>query len=187
MNDENGKEAEDQLVNEVLPLNTDTSVEQKLPGNSDPLAVKKNERKFDFNLNTVLILILFAGLVVLYVLFFTSVKSGEPVIPLALQKSGSKALSVVFVNIDSLNVKYEFVKTMHNELESTGKRYQTEIFAEQSAFEKEASDFQKQVAGNSIPEDRAKVVYEQLMKKQQALMDKKDRYTQEISEQEPLV
>jgi Skp family chaperone for outer membrane proteins len=139
---------------------------------------------FVFNFNTALGIILFIGLVVLYVLFFTSRKSPEPLAPLAAQKSTGKALSVVFVNIDSLNIQYEYIKILRNDLESTGKRLQSEVLSEQAALEKEASDFQRQISSNSIPEDKAKVIYEQLMAKQQALMQKKDRYTQQISEQE---
>ena len=103
---------------------------------------------------------------------------------MALQKSGNKALSVVFVNIDSLNVKYEFVKVLKNDLEGTGKRLQTEVLAEQSSFEKEAADFQKQVAANTISEEKAKMVYEALMQKQQAIVEKKDRFTQQVANME---
>jgi outer membrane protein len=147
--------------------------------------IKNNSKKI-FNVNTLLNLILFAGLIILYILFFTSGKSerSAPQASAALQKSGTKPLSVVFVNIDSLNVNYEFIKVLRNNLESTGKRLQTEVLAEQGAFEKEAADFQKQVANNSIAEDKAKVIYESLMQKQQALMEKKDRYTQQVANQE---
>jgi outer membrane protein len=91
---------------------------------------------------------------------------------------------VVFVNIDSLNNQYLFVKKLKVELESTGKRYEAEILAEQAAFEKEANIFQKQAAANAIPEDKAKIMYEALMQKQQALVEKKDRYTQQVAEKE---
>ena len=127
--------------------------------------------------------ILLLGLVVLYVLFLTSKKT-ENVVPLAFQKAGTKSTSVVFVNIDSLNAKYEFIKMMKGDLEATGKHMQNEILSEQTSFEKEAADFQKQVAANSIPEDKAKTIYEKLMQRQQALVEKKDRYTQEIADKE---
>lgn len=139
---------------------------------------------FVFNFNTVLGLILLTGLVVLYVLFLTGRKAPEAAIPLSVQKASGKSLSVVFVNIDSLNAHYDYVKVLRRDLESTGKRLQTEVLSEQSALEKEAADFQRQISNNSIPEDKAKVVYEQLMQKQQLLMQKKDRYTQQIAEQE---
>jgi outer membrane protein len=73
---------------------------------------------------------------------------------------------------------------LKNDLESTGKKLQSEILSEQNAFEKEAADFQKQVADNAIPEAKAKMIYEALMEKQQALGEKKDRYTQEVANKE---
>jgi len=149
---------------------------------SEPLQV--TQPFFTFNFNTVLGLILLAGLVVLYVLFFINRKAPEAVIPLSVQKVSGKALSVAFVNIDSLNTHYEYVKVLRKDLESTGKRLQAEVLSEQSVLEKEAADFQRQISNNSIPEEKAKVIYEQLMQKQQALMQKKERYTQQVAEQE---
>ena len=140
---------------------------------------------FTFNFNTVLGLILLLGLIVLYVLHFTGRNTHAELSPVKFQKSTTgKQLSVVFVNIDSLNTYYEYVKILRRDLESTGKRLQTEVLAEQAALEKEANDFQRQISANIIPEDKAKVIYEQLMQKQQALMQKKDRYTQQVAEQE---
>jgi outer membrane protein len=145
---------------------------------------QKTEKNQILTFNNILSIVILIGLIVLYVLFFTTKNSEEPKASVALQKSGNKALSIVFVNIDSLNEKYEFVKVLRNDLEGTGKRLQTEVLAEQSNFEKEAADFQKQVAGNTISEEKAKMVYEALMQKQQAIIEKKDRFTQQVANME---
>jgi len=138
---------------------------------------------FVFNFNTLLALLLLAGLAVLYLLHF-SAKKADDTLPISVSKSDGKSISVVFVNLDTLNTHYEFVKVLKRDLEGTGKRLQNEVLAEQSALEKEAADFQKQIAANAITEEKAKVVYEQLMQKQQSLMEKKERYTQMVAEQE---
>ena len=139
---------------------------------------------FTFNFNTLLGAIAIIGLTILFVLHFTGKR--EPVVNqmIPVQKASGKSLSVVFVNTDSINAHYEFVKTLRRDLESTGKKLQTEVMSEQSALEKEAADFQRQVASNLISEEKAKGVYEQLMQKQQALMEKKERYTQQVAEHE---
>lgn len=139
---------------------------------------------FHFDCNTLLGLILLTGLVALYVLFFLNRKQADHGLPMNLQKSSGKSLSVVFVNIDSLNVNYEYVKVLRKDLESTGKKLQAEVLSEQSNLEKEAADFQKQIASNAISEEKAKIAYEGLMQKQQVLMQKKDHYTQLVAEQE---
>src|ERR1039457_1820112 len=135
-------------------------------------------------LSVTLNIIMLIGLVVLYVLFFTTKKTESVTMAPVMQKSGHKTVPLVYVNIDTLNVRYEFVKVLKNDLESTGKKLQSEILEEQNAFEKEGADFQKQVAANAIPEAKAKVIYEALMEKQQAINEKKDRYTQEVANKE---
>ncbi len=165
------------------PVQEMDTVNQGQPTMPDPS--KSKQPFFIFNFNTVLGLALLAGLIVLYFLYFNSRNASVTAPPpMALQKSSGKQLSVVFVNIDSLNSNYEYIKVLRRDLEGTGKRLQNEVMAEQGAFEKEANDFQRQVAAKIIPEDRAKIMYEQLMQKQQQLAEKKDRYTQQIAEQE---
>ncbi len=142
--------------------------------------VKKSFITFDFN--TLLMLVLLAGLVVLYILWFTGSDGREQPDPVA-QKSGNRA-SMVYVNLDTLNASYEFVKALRSNLEATGNRLQKEVLGEQAALEKEAAQFQQQIQSNAITEERARVVYEQLMQKQQALMEKKELFTQQIAEKE---
>lgn len=144
----------------------------------------EEEKRNIFQGHLAIEVILLIGLAVLYVLFFTSKKTAEPVTSIAFQKSGEKPVRVVFINIDSLNNQYLFVKKLKSDLESTGKRLETEILSEQAAFEKEATNFQKQTAANAIPEEKAKIMYDALMQKQQALSDKKERYTQQVAEKE---
>lgn len=139
---------------------------------------------FTFNINTLLLLVLFAAVIVLYLLHFAGGKSNGSPVMMAQKSVSGQGPSIVFVNIDTLNEQYEFVKVLKNDLESTGKRLQNEILNEQAGLEKEAAAFQKQIASNAITEDKAKAVYEELMQKQQALMEKKDRYTQMVAEQE---
>ncbi len=139
---------------------------------------------FVFTINTVLGLAALAGVVLLLILHFTSGPAPATIPAATVQKAAGRPLSVVFVNIDSLNTHFEYVKTLRGDLEGTGKRLQTEVLAEQAALEKEAAEFQRQISANAITEEKAKVQYEQLMQKQQMLMEKKERYTQQVAEKE---
>ena len=171
-------------------------MQEEQPGNPEkpqeeksvyaPSGNHERDKSLKLNLttvNTIINVLLLVGLIALYVLFFGSKKSSYTV-PMAIQKAGAHAMTVVFVNVDSLNSRYEFVKILKNELESTGRKLQSELMNEQSEFEKEANDFQKKVAANAIPEDKAKAEYESLMQRQQGLAEKKDRYTQQVADQE---
>lgn len=172
---------------ENVEINENTATTEPVENTNPILEIAEKPEKppfFVFNFNTLLGIVLLCGLAVLYFLHFSS---GTPSIappPLAMQKASGKQLSVVYINIDSLNTKYEYVKVLRTELESTGKRLQTEVLSEQAALEKEANEFQRQMAANIIPEEKAKVQYEQLMQKQQVLMEKKERYTQQVAEKE---
>jgi outer membrane protein len=173
---------QEEIIEKPDSIQESENFDQPRPATIDP---EKNKPPFfTFNFNTLLGLLLLVGLLVLYVLHFSSRSPSVATLPMVIQKASGKQLSVVFVNIDSLNTHYEYVKILRRDLESTGKRLQAEVLAEQSALEKEANDFQRQVGANIIPEDKAKVIYEQLMQKQQLLMQKKDRYTQQVGEQE---
>ncbi len=114
------------------------------PGN--PLKEVSKPPFFSFNFNTLLGLVLLAGLIVLYVLFFNSRKPHEMSVPLTIQKASGKAISVVYVNLDSLNAHYDYVKILRHDLESTSKKLQSDLLAEQSALEKEGAEFQRQVS-----------------------------------------
>jgi outer membrane protein len=137
---------------------------------------------FTFNINTILMLILLVGLAVLYVLFFTEGRGSAKVMPAA--KATGQGLDVVFVNIDTLNERYEFVTDLKRNLESHGGKLQNELLSEQAALQKEFNDLQKLIQGNAVTEERAGTLYQNLMQKQQALEEKKNRYTQDVAEKE---
>jgi outer membrane protein len=145
---------------------------------------QKKEKGNILWIHLIIEVILVIGLTVLFILFFTSRKTTMHSAPIALQKATGKSVKVVFINIDTLNNQYLFVKKLKTDLEATGQRLESEIMSEQAAFEKEATTFQKQVAANEIPEDKAKIMYDALMQKQQALADKKEKYTQQVGEKE---
>ena len=137
---------------------------------------------FTFNINTILMLVGLVGLAVLYVLFFTHQKFAAPAIPSA--KAGGAGLSVVFVNIDSLNAQYEFLAELRKDLEGQGLKLQNEVMSNQASLQKEFNDLQRLIQGNAVTEERAQALYQNLMQKQQALEEKKAEYTQRIAEKE---
>lgn len=170
------------------PANVTGPADVESPENaiaSPPVPDKQPGRPFfPFTFNTILAGIALLGVIILYILHFTKGDDQDAVAVIPVQGIQGTTLSVVFVNTDSINAHYEFVKTLRSDLESTGKRLQKEVLGEQAALEKEAEEFQKQMASNQITEDKARLVYEQLMQRQQNLMEKKEKYTQQVAELE---
>jgi outer membrane protein len=88
------------------------------------------------------------------------------------------------MNLDTLNLKYEFIKNLRKDLEGTVNKLQSELKKEEESLQKDGADFQQKVQSNAISEDKAKQIYEILMQRQQALVEKKDRYTQMMANQQ---
>ena len=149
--------------------------EEKLPSPKHPF--------FVFTVNTVLGLILLAGLIVLYILVLTK-KETQVQLPVMLQSSKGKSLSVVYLNLDTLNMKYELIRNLRKDLEASVNRMQAELKKDEESLQKDGADFQQKVQAKLISEDKARQIYEILMQRQQALVEKKDRYTQITTQQQ---
>lgn len=137
------------------------------------------------DLGLILSIVALIGTVVLFVLFF--IDNDDPEVDKQVQNmpvvsSGSN--SIVFVNSDVLLQEYELVMKMTAELEQETKRKDANFTQKQKAFESDAAYFQDQVQKQSISEQSAQVIYEQLMAKQQELYQLQDQYAAELQQKE---
>ncbi|KAF0199739.1 MAG: outer membrane protein [Bacteroidetes bacterium] len=132
---------------------------------------------------TILNIILLLGLVVLYFIVLKPGNGGMPNMAL-IQKASKGAVTVAYVNSDSILVHYELVKSMRDELESKTARLEGELKQKQEAFEKDAAYFQEQVAKKAISESSAQEIYGQLMGEQQKLYELREKYSADLSKQE---
>lgn len=129
-------------------------------------------------------LVILAGLIILYILHFTGSGKNGSSISGAVAKASKGAISVAFVNNDSIMSNYELVKKMRSDLEAKGKRLMGEVASKQQAFEKDATYFQEQVAKKSINDQSAQEIYGQLQQNQQQIYGLRDRYTAELQQSE---
>jgi outer membrane protein len=129
----------------------------------------------------ILNIVLLVGLVVLYILYFTSKGDGKhPSMTQTLDKAKNGAISVAFVNNDSILANYDLVIKMKKELQAKGDRYSAEVAAKQSSFEKDAAYFQEQVQKKTLSDQSAQEIYQRLMENQQKITDLRDRYASEL-------
>ena len=129
-------------------------------------------------------LVMLVGLVILYILHFTGSGSSNNPSGAALAKANKGAISVAFVNNDSILNNYELVKKMRADLEAKGKRLEAEVAAKQKAFEKDAAYFQDQVAKKTISDKSAQEIYGQLQQNQKSIYELRDRYTADLQRSE---
>lgn len=172
---------QEEIVNKPEGIQENSAIEMPETPGEKPMTAK--HPFFVFTVNTVLGLILLVGLVILYVMVLTK-QEPQAQLPLALQNSRGKALSVVYLNLDSLNLKYDLIRNLRKDLESTVNRLQSELKKDEETLQKDGADFQQKVQSKAISEDNAKQIYEILMKRQQDLLEKKDRYTQMMTQQQ---
>jgi len=140
------------------------------------------------NINLLVSLVLIVGLAVIYYLHFNGAKPDEKLASTSVVqtvpsvKSGLN--SVVFVNSDKLLQKYSLVEKLMKQLESDGLKKDADFRSKQSAYEQDAAYFQQQVQSQTISEQSAQQIYEQLMVKQQELVELQDKYSAELAQKE---
>jgi outer membrane protein len=174
MSEENNTLNEEQtetIQNETVPLKEES--------------IETEEKKPMMNRLMILNIILLAGLVILYILFFTERGgSSDNSVAQAVQKASKGNISVAFVNNDSILANYELVIKLKKELQVKGDRFSADVATKQSNFEKDAAYFQEQVQKKAISEQSAQEIYSSLMENQQKIYDLRDRYAGELQQSE---
>ena len=133
-------------------------------------------------LSLIMNLVLFAGLVVLYILYFMDKKSVD--INSAVMLKSNKAVSVGFVNSDSIMASYTLVDDMKDSLEAQTKKFEAQFNTAQSTFQAQVLEYQKKVQANTLSIDQATATEKSLGQKQEALLAMKEELTMKLAEQE---
>jgi outer membrane protein len=150
-------------------------VTSSVNGNDVPATNKINPLLLALNL------LALVGVIILFILHFSSKSSGSASFG-ALDKARKGAISVAFVNNDSILSHYELVKKMRADLEAKGKRLESDVAAQQQAFEKDAAYFQEQVKKKALSDQSAQEIYGQLQQNQQKIYALRDRYSAELQQ-----
>lgn len=88
---------------------------------------------------------------------------------------------IAYIHTDSILAHYDFVKAKADELAEKAKKFDADITRRQRELDQEVAYFQESVRKNALSEKSAQEIYAQLMQKQQAIMELKDRYQQELA------
>lgn len=126
--------------------------------------------------------ILLIGLIILYVLFFNKNTSKE-----IKQNANSSDIKIAYVDTDSLRANYIMVKEMRDTLELSFEKLEKDMKQRQASFEARAREFQNKINSNTITMEQAQKTEQQLMAEQQNILELKDKYTNDLAEQEYLM
>lgn len=139
------------------------------------------------NVSLVLNAVLLVAVAVLYFLHFSAR-------PAALPATASKPVSdssatknpvaekIAYVNSDSLLMNYEFYKNTIQQLEERRKKLETDIGGRARSLENEAVSFQQK--GSSMTLEQAQLTERNLYRKQQELVQYRDRLGQQLAQEE---
>lgn len=133
------------------------------------------------NNNTSLIwnIVLTVALAVLYFLHFSGSKSGSAS---ASDSSAVGGRRIVYVQVDSLLTNYDFFKETKKELENKRFQLENDLTTRGRSLENEIAFFQQRAQTMTL--DQARATEQQLMKKQQDLVQYRDRSAQQLAQQE---
>jgi outer membrane protein len=143
------------------------------------------------NLSLALNVILLIAVAVLYFLFFKerSMNTGSSDLSQDTLKNVATPMlpkgtaRIVYINLDSLQEKYEYVKKLNNDLEYKTNADRARMEGKAKQFQDEYIKFQQEVQSGAVTEEQAYGKQQELQKKQQELEQMEQRLTKEYTEQ----
>ncbi len=146
------------------------------------------KRKNKVNINTLLNILFFAGLLVLYGLYFIDFEKEPEVEPEAIEtieKAVSDAtLKIAFVDTDEFIDHYAFAEELHAGMLSEQRRLESDFSRRQREFQRKVEELQYQLQRGLISMDEAQVKEQELMQEQQELLMLSEEYSERLRQKE---
>lgn len=90
-------------------------------------------------------------------------------------------LKIAYINVDSLLANYQYYQDLAEEITRKEENYRLALTEEANKWQKDVEDYQKKVRnGVYSSAERAQSEENRLAKKQQAIQEKSEKYTQEL-------
>jgi len=118
------------------------------------------------------------GVAILFVLYFTGVKSHKNTPPKSIDK-----ITYAYVNTDSLMAHYDFVLDVQVELANFEKNLQNQYTSSAASFKKEYEDYIKRAGANLLTLDQQKKTEEKLAAKQQNIAEMEQSLGMQMQEE----
>jgi outer membrane protein len=138
---------------------------------------------------TVINLVLFCGLIVLYALYFAGIRGNasktqeEQIITLA-EKVKEGTANIAFISSDRLMENYELAKKMREEFDQEQTRLENDLARRQRGFQSEVEKFQRDIQAGTISMDRAQAKEQELMQQQQELYQLNESFSNRLMQKE---
>lgn len=137
---------------------------------------------------TLVNLLLFVGLVVIYALFFLqkgeeAEQEGDQLTEMreTLAEAGA---SIAYIRSERLMESYDLAIKMREEFEGEQRRLENDLERRQRSFQSEVERFQQSIQSGTISMDQAQVREQELMQMQQELIQSSDEYRERLARKE---
>lgn len=107
-----------------------------------------------------------------------------PIISAFSDTGGTRSPIVAYVNGDSINEHYQFIKEKSAGLEAGLKRANSKVQAEYDKRQKEVGELMQYAQGKQLPDDERRVIQERLMQLEDEMADIEDREKGALMKQE---
>lgn len=141
------------------------------------------------NYTTIINMVLFAGLVILYGLYFMKLNDVVDEVPQDQitglnEKIESSTSNIAYVHSENLMENYLLAAKMRDEFEAEQKRLENDLSRRQRDFQAEVEKFQNEVTAGRLGMERAQQKEQELMQAQQELMQLNETYSTRLNRKE---
>jgi outer membrane protein len=157
-----------------------------LENNSQPLPEKSKIPNV-----TILNVVLFIGLIVLYVINFLPSGTGKSSVAVSGEEYAEfseilaeGAFHIAYVNSDSIMANYKLAQQMRTDIEAAQRRLESDITKRQKTFQEDVESFQRQVQLGMLTAERGQAREQELMERQLQLRQLNDTYANQLVMQE---
>lgn len=137
---------------------------------------------------TLVNLLLFVGLVVIYALFF--LQKGEEAgqqeeqLTEIRERLSDAGASIAYIRAERLMEAYDLAIKMRDEFEGEQRRLENDLERRQRTFQNEVERFQQSIQSGTISMDQAQIREQELMQMQQELIQSTDNYRERLAMKE---
>lgn len=118
------------------------------------------------------------GVIILFVLFFSRHKDGQSsATPVTMPPGG---LKIAYVNVDTLESKYEVMKAKEAEFKTRQDQMENELQRAYQQMQSDAAEVQKKAQANTLTQSEYEAAQKRLMQMQQSFETRKQSLTDQL-------
>ncbi|MEZ4920844.1 MAG: OmpH family outer membrane protein [Saprospiraceae bacterium] len=135
------------------------------------------------NISLILNAILILAVGHLYYLNMNKSKGEKKPAAIETAPAAEDGVKIAYVNIDTLDAKYEWLKEQKDALEKSQRNKEANLKRKQDAFVKDMEAFQAKYQSGTVPPAQLEAEYNKLTARQQSLVEEEARLSKQLGEE----